>query len=107
MYRESPLDEETLEHKAQKLYWRLVSQASLGNPCVVSDFWLRSLGAANGDAENGARDILLGSSLHEPQEPRRPTEADNDQTGSHRVEGAGVAHLLDSQQAANLGDDVV
>jgi hypothetical protein len=42
-------DTETLEHKARRLYWRLVSQASLGNPRVVTDFWLASLGEANGD----------------------------------------------------------
>ena len=48
--RRSHADTEKLEHKARRLYWRLVSQASLGNPRVVADFWLASLGEANGDA---------------------------------------------------------
>ena len=53
-------DTEKLEHKARRLYWRLVSQASLGNPRVVADFWLASLGEANGDAPdaNGDRKPL-------------------------------------------------
>jgi hypothetical protein len=48
-------DEEALEHKARKLYWRIVSQASLGNPRVITDYWLASLGAADGAAANGSR----------------------------------------------------
>ncbi len=57
--RRPQADKETLEHKARRLYWRIVSQASFGNPRVVFDFWLSSLGAANEAAgdDNGTRRV--------------------------------------------------
>lgn len=49
-------DQDTLEHKARRLYWRIVSQQSLGNPRVMSEFWLSGLGVATA-ATGGMRQV--------------------------------------------------
>jgi len=45
-------DDDKTAAKARSMYWRIVTQASQGNPDVALDFWLSSLGSAV-PADNG------------------------------------------------------
>ena len=50
-------DPDTAKAKAQSIYWRILSQASLGNPWVALDCWLSILGAPSSEAERTSNGI--------------------------------------------------
>ena len=68
---------ENAEAKARSMYWRIIAQASQGNPLAAMDYWLMSLGASEAAANGEPAQVpVYLSASHSEEEIEALSDSD-------------------------------